>query len=81
MEDLKENLTKNHSKYTLIFKKNKNFKEDKIISLKQDIEKKLIIIYLTKSNNELDFEKLGCKVFDFLKNNEINEIYYYTLQK
>ena len=56
-------------------KKNKNTKDNKIISLNQDFDQKLIIILLTKINDELDSEKLGAKFFDFVKNNEINDIY------
>ena len=53
-------------------KKNKNTKDNKIISLNQDFDQKLIIIHLAKENNELDSEKLGAKFFDFIKNNEVN---------
>ena len=56
-------------------KKNKDTKENKIISLNQDFDQKLIIILLVKNNNELESEKLGAKFFDFVKNNEIYEIY------
>ena len=56
-------------------KKNKNSKENKIISLNQDFDQKLIIILLAKLNGELDSEKLGAKFFDFVKNNDVNDIY------
>ena len=42
-------------------KKNKDTKENKIISLNQDFDQKLIIILLVKNNNELESEKLGAK--------------------
>ncbi len=56
-------------------KKNKNSKEDKLYSLNQDFDQKTVIIFLAKSNSELDFEKLGAIFYNFLKKNEINEIY------
>ena len=48
-------------------KKNKNTKNNKIISLNQDFDQKLIIILITKENDELESEKLGAKFFDFVK--------------
>jgi len=56
-------------------KKNKKTKENKIISLNQDFDQRLIIILLAKTNDELDSEKLGAKFFDFIKNNDVNDIY------
>ncbi len=56
-------------------KKNKNTKENKIISLNQDFDQKLIIIFIAKINDELDSEKLGAKFFDFVKNNDVNDTY------
>ncbi len=64
-----------NEKLVNFLKNNKNIKDNKIISLNQDFEQKLIIILLVKENNELDSEKLGAKFFDFIKNNEVNEIY------
>ena len=64
-----------NQKLVNFLKNNKNIKDNKIISLNQDFEQKLIIILLVKENNELDSEKLGAKFFDFIKNNEVNEIY------
>ena len=58
-----------------IIKKNKNSKDNKIILLNQDLDQRLIIIYLSKVNGELDSEKMGAKFFDFVKNNEVNDIY------
>ena len=56
-------------------KKNKNTKENKIISLNQDFDQKLIIILLVKNNNELESEKLGAKFFGFVKSNEVYDIF------
>ncbi len=55
-------------------KKNKRTKENKIISLNQDFDQKLIVILLVKNNNELESEKLGAKFFDFIKSNEVEDI-------
>ena len=57
-----------------LLKKNKNIKDDKIFTLNEDFDKKVIAIYLSKSNNELEFEKLGARFFDYLKKNEIDNI-------
>ena len=54
--------------------KNKKFNEYKIYSLNQDFEQQTVVIFLNKTNNELDFEKIGAKFFDYLKKNEINDI-------
>ena len=64
-----------NQKLVNFLKKNKNTKDNKIISLNQDFDQKLIIILLTKENDELASEKLGAKFFDFLKNNEVDEIF------
>ena len=56
-------------------KKNKNTKNNKIISLNQDFDQKLIIILITKENDELESEKLGAKFFDFVKSNEVDDIF------
>ena len=66
---------KSINKIINFLKKNKNFKDDKIISLNEDFDQKIILIILKKSKTELDFEKLGAKFLDFLKKNEIYEIY------
>ena len=66
------------NKILSLIKKNKQLSENKIFSLGQDFDEKIIIIYLHKlnqKNTELEFEKLGAKFYDFLKKNEINEIY------
>ncbi len=67
-----------NQKIVNLLKKNKNTKENKIISLNQDFDEKLIIILIAKLNGKLESEKLGAKFFDFIKNNEINEIYIYA---
>ncbi len=54
--------------------KNKKFNEYKIYSLNQDFDQQTVVIFLNKTNNELDFEKIGAKFFDYLKKNEINDI-------
>ncbi len=56
-------------------KKNKDTKENKIISLNQDFDQKLIIILIVKNNNELESEKLGAKFFGFVKSNEVYDIF------
>ena len=56
-------------------KKNKDTKENKIISLNQDFDQKLIIILLVKNNNELESEKLGAKFFGFVKSDEVYDIF------
>ncbi len=56
-------------------KKNKDTKENKIISLNQDFDQKLMIILLVKNNNELESEKLGAKFFGFVKSNEVYDIF------
>jgi len=61
-----------------LIKKNKNSDEDKIFLLNQDFDEKIVVIFLSKSNTELEFEKLGAKFFDYLKKNEIHDIYIKT---
>ena len=56
-------------------KKSKNLKDNKIIALNEDFDKKLIIIFVGNASNELESEKLGAKFFDFVKQNEVNNIY------
>ena len=56
-----------------LIKKNKLINENKIFSLGQDFDEKIVIIYLHKlkqKNTELEFEKLGGKFYDFLKKND-----------
>ena len=58
-----------------LLKKNKNLKDEKIFSINIDFDEQVIAIYLSKTKTELDFEKLGAKFHDYLKKNEIHEIY------
>ena len=64
-----------NQKLVNFLKKNKNTKDNKIISLNQDFDQKLIIILITKENDELESEKLGAKFFDFVKSNEVDDIF------
>ncbi len=64
-----------NSKLLSFLKKNKNLKENQIISLNQDFDQKLIIVYLSKDNDDLESEKLGANFFDFIKNNHVHDIY------
>ncbi len=65
---------KNIEKIANYLKKNKNLKKNKIISLNQDFDQKLIVIFLFKKNNELESQKMGAKFYDFLKKNEIESV-------
>ena len=67
-------------KVSNLIKKNKSLKENKIYSLNQDFDQKLIVIFLSKASNELEFEKLGASFYDFLKRNELSDIYINTLE-
>ena len=58
----------------LKFKKGENLKDDKIISINQDLDQKIVLIYDVKANDEMEYEKLGAQFYDFLKKNEINDI-------
>ncbi len=63
-----------------LIKKNIKSKENKIFSLNQDFDQKLLVIFIAKADTELEFEKLGAKFYDFLEKNEINDIYLNTLK-
>ena len=69
---------KSINKIINFLKKNKDSKDDKIISFNEDFDQKIIFIILKKSKTELEFEKLGAKFLDYLKKNEIYEIYINT---
>ena len=69
-----------YQKFVNFFKIKKSIKEDKIVSLIEDFDQKIIIINVVKSKSEIDFEKLGAKFFDFIKKNEINDIYFNTIK-
>ncbi len=63
-------------KITNFINKNKGLKINKLFSLNTDFDEKIIVIHVAKNNsNELDFEKLGADFFDFIKKNEIYDIY------
>ncbi len=53
----------------------RDLKENKIFTLNQDFDQKIVVIYLAKVNDELESEKLGAKFFDFIKSSEIFDIY------
>ena len=56
-------------------KKNNNYKQNKIISLNQNIDEKIIIIFVAKPIKELESEKLGAKFYDYIKSNELMEVH------
>ena len=58
-----------------LIKQNKNLKENKIFSINEDFNSKIIVIFLLRSNTELEFEKLGASFYDFLKKNDVDDIY------
>jgi|TARA_B100000929_G_scaffold207627_1_gene165456 leucyl aminopeptidase len=66
---------KTNQKIINFLKSNKNTKQNKIISLNQDFDQKLIVILITEKNDELKSEKLGAKFFDFTMRNEIKDIF------
>ena len=45
----------------LKFKKGENLKDDKIISINQDLDQKIVLIYDVKANDEMEYEKLGAQ--------------------
>ncbi len=67
--------SKTNQKIANLIKKNSNLQTNKIYSLDHDFDQKLVIILLTSTNTDIEFEKLGAKFFDFLKKNEIHDIY------
>ena len=76
INQLKQEFDKANSDKILNFiKNNKNLKENKITSLSQDFDQKLIIIYLVKINGELESEKLGANFYDYIKKNDIKDIF------
>jgi len=76
MSEFKGNFDeKINQKIFKFLKSNKTTKLNKISSLNLEFDQKLIIIFLAKPNDELESEKLGAKFFDYVKNNEVNDIY------
>ncbi len=67
--------SKTNQKILNLLKFSKSLKNDKIVSFNTDIDKKIIFICVAKAKSEMDFEKLGAKFFDFLKQNEIHDIF------
>ena len=65
----------------LKFKKDKSLKDNKIISINQNLDQKIVLIYDVKADDEMEYEKLGAKFLDFLKTNEINDIKIVTPRK
>jgi len=55
-------------------KNNKKTKDNKIFSLNLDFDQKLIIILLVKKNDFFQSEKIGAKFYDYVKNNDVNEV-------
>ena len=55
-------------------KNNKKNKENKIYSLNLDFDQKIIIILLIKNNDFFQSEKIGAKFYDYVKNNEVNDV-------
>ena len=55
-------------------KNNKKTTDNKIFSLNLDFDQKLIIVFLVKKNDFFQSEKVGAKFYDYVKNNEVNDI-------
>ena len=68
-------------KKILDLKKSNTLKEDKIISINQDLDQKIVLIFDIKAGSEMEYEKLGAKFSDFLQKNEINDIKLITSNK
>ena len=66
---------KTNQKIENLIKLNKSIKESKIFSLNYEFDQKIIVIFILKANTDLEFEKLGGKFFDYLKKNDITDIY------
>ena len=64
-----------NQKILKLIKQNKNLKENKIFSINEDFNRKIIIIFLSRSINELEFEKLGANFYDYLKKNDVDDIF------
>ena len=65
---------KTNQKIINFLKNNKKTKDNKIFSLNLDFDQKLIIILLVKKSDFFQSEKIGAKFYDYVKNNEVNEI-------
>ena len=49
-------------------------KENKISALNLDFDQRIIIILLVKKNDFFQSEKIGAKFYDYVKNNDINNV-------
>ena len=65
---------KTNQKIINFLKNNKKTTDNKIFSLNLDFDQKLIIVFLVKKNDFFQSEKIGAKFYDYVKNNEVNEI-------
>ena len=65
---------KTNQKIVNFLKNNKKTKDNKISSLNLDFDKKLIIILVVIKSEFFQSEKLGAKFYDFIKNNDVNDI-------
>ena len=65
---------KTNQKIINFLKNNKKTEDNKIFSLNLDFDQKLIIILLVKKNDFFQSEKIGAKFYDYVKNNEVNDL-------
>tara|TARA_B100000953_G_scaffold207686_1_gene171390 strand:- start:1939 stop:3402 length:1464 start_codon:yes stop_codon:yes gene_type:complete len=65
---------KTNQKILNYLKKSKNIKKNKIETISPDFDQKIIIILLADKNEDQNSEKLGAKFYDYIKNNEIENI-------
>ncbi len=65
---------KTNQKIINFLKNNKKTKDNKIFSLNLDFDQKLIIILLVKKNDFFQSEKIGAKFYNYVKNNEVNDV-------
>ena len=65
---------KTNQKIINFLKNSRKINDNKIFSLNLDFDQKLIIIFLVKKNDFFQSEKIGAKFYDYIKNNEVNEI-------
>ena len=65
---------KTNQKIVNYLKKSKNIKKSKIDFINIDFDKKLLTILLVNKEDEQHSEKLGAKFYDYIKNNEIENV-------
>ena len=76
ISDFKGNFDdKINQKILKFLKQNQKITKNKISSLNLEFDQKLIIIMLATKSNPQETEELGAKFYDYIKKNEINEIY------